>query len=488
MSIIKVEHLTFTHQGSFETLFHDVSFQLDTEWKTGLIGRNGKGKTTLLHLLMKRLPYQGSIQSNVIFDLFPFEINDKQQTTSSIAQQISPQSEAWQIIKELSLLQVKEEVLERPFETLSYGEQTKVMLAILFSQSNHYLLIDEPTNHLDGQARKLLSNYLKKKRGFILVSHDRSFLDLCIDHVISINRSKIEVQQGNFSTWKQNKDYQDQFELAENERLQKDIGRLKESAHRQAQWSNKVEATKIGHGVADRGFVGAQAARVMKKGKNTEKRMKRAIVQKEALLHDLDHAPSLKLTTLEHHRSCLLTLDRVWIHYDQGVVAGPISFSLHQGERLAILGVNGSGKSSLIRCFTQDAQNYTGVVTMAPQLKISEVRQDTGFLQGLCTTYAQAQGIDLTLFLTVLRKLDFRRELFERPMESYSEGQKKKVLIAASLSKPAHLLIWDEPLNFIDVLSRIQIEQLILSFKPTMIVIEHDQSFIESIATKTIQL
>lgn len=99
----------------------------------------------------------------------------------------------------------------------------------------------------------------EKKKGFILVSHDRRFLDDCVDHILSINRANIEVQSGNFSSWMSNFERQQEFELAQNERLQKNIGRLQQSAKRSAVWSERVEASKIG--AADKGYVGHKAAK-----------------------------------------------------------------------------------------------------------------------------------------------------------------------------------------------------------------------------------
>ena len=133
--------------------------------------------------------------------------------------EICPAAEDWELLKEVSLLDVNVEALYRPFETLSNGERTKVLLAALFVGSNRFLLIDEPTNHLDAEARQKIGNYLHKKKGFILVSHDRELLDACVDHILSINRGDIVVQQGNFSSWWNNKQMQDEYELAENQKL-----------------------------------------------------------------------------------------------------------------------------------------------------------------------------------------------------------------------------------------------------------------------------
>ena len=170
---------------------------------------------------MGKYEYSGIISASVCFDYFPYRIEDESKDTLEVIERIVPDYELWLLQKELSLLNVDEEVLYRPFATLSNGERTKVLLASLFLQQNHFLLIDEPTNHLDAEGRRLVADYLNGKKGFILVSHDRNFLDRCVDHTLSINRRNIEVQRGNFSSWQKNKQMQDEYELAENERCAK---------------------------------------------------------------------------------------------------------------------------------------------------------------------------------------------------------------------------------------------------------------------------
>ena len=116
----------------------------------------------------------------------------KSQFTNEIFFEIAPAAEEWELMRELSYLDIEADVLYRPFETLSNGEQTKVLLAALFCNEGHFLLIDEPTNHLDVKAREIVAAYLKKKKGFILVFHDRRFLDGCVDHILSLKRCKAE--------------------------------------------------------------------------------------------------------------------------------------------------------------------------------------------------------------------------------------------------------------------------------------------------------
>ena len=131
---------------------------------------------------------------------------------------------------------------------------------------------------------------------------------------------------------------------------------------------------------------------------------------------------------------------------------------------------------------------HTGTITIGSGLIISYVPQDTSHLRGNLSVFAEEHNLNESLFKAILRKMDFERIQFEEDMRDFSEGQKKKVLIAKSLCEKAHLYVWDEPLNFVDIYSRMQIEQLIEEFSPTMLLVEHDMAFREAIATKTITL
>lgn len=212
--------------------------------ETRVYGEKRQRKTTFLHLLLGKYEYRGKISANVQFEYFPYPVDNKELNTLDVINDIIPDYVHWEFMRELSLLKVSEDVLYRPFESLSNGEQTKVLLAALFLKENSFLLIDEPTNHLDMNARSVVSQYLRAKSGFILVSHDRSFLDHCVDHILSINKTNIDIQRGNFSDWWENKTRQDHFELAENEKLRKDFKRLSESAKRTSNWSHEVEKRK----------------------------------------------------------------------------------------------------------------------------------------------------------------------------------------------------------------------------------------------------
>ncbi|OAB27448.1 Lsa family ABC-F type ribosomal protection protein [Paenibacillus macquariensis subsp. defensor] len=492
MSLINVTNLTFAYEGSYDNIFENVSFQIDTDWKLGFTGRNGRGKTSFLNLLLGKYEYSGNISAHVSFEYFPFHVENKQSNTIDVINDIFPDYIHWKLMRELSLLKVSDEVLYRSFDSLSNGEQTKVLLAALFIKENSFLLIDEPTNHLDMTARKLVSDYLKTKSGYILVSHDRSFLDNCVDHTLSINKTNIEIQKGNFSAWWENKMRQDNFELAENEKLRRDINRLSGSAKRTGNWSHEVEKTKNGTrnsgSKVDKGYIGHKAAKMMKRSKSIEQRQLSAIDEKSKLLKNIENSDSLEISQLDFHKNLLAELDLVSIYYGEKRVCEDISFTIEQGMRIALVGKNGSGKSSIIKLICGEDLNYTGNFMKDSQLKISYVSQDTSHLHGNLSDYAANNGVDESLFKSILRKLDFSRVQLEKDISDFSGGQKKKVLIAKSLSENAHLHIWDEPLNFIDVISRMQIEELLLEYEPTILFVEHDKEFCNNVATDIIDL
>mgnify|MGYP000432398067 CR=1 FL=1 len=365
MAQINVSNLTFGYEGSYDTIFENVSFSIDTSWKLGFVGRNGKGKTTFLQLLLGKYEYQGAITRSVVFDYFPYPVKQKdlERTAAELMEDWKAGVESWRVLCELEKLDMDAELLYRPFGTLSFGERTRVMLAVLFSGENDFLLIDEPTNHLDQDAREIIKKYLASKKGFILVSHDRDLLDACIDHVLVLNRASIEVQSGNFSSWWENKTRMDHFAMEENEKHLKEIASLKQAAVRSRKWADKNEATKIGYdpvkehdrSVATRAYIGAKTKKMQSRVTQYERRMEREIQEKEGLLQDIEQPVSLKLMPLSYHKERLISCQELSVRYEgaEDDVLKNLTFELVQGERVFLHGENGCGKSTLIKTILQ---------------------------------------------------------------------------------------------------------------------------------------
>ena len=510
MAQIQVNDLTFSYDGSADDVFENVTFRIDTDWKLGLIGRNGKGKTTLLQLFMGNMHYSGSISTGTCFDYFPYKVSesDLKVSAAELIEKWKPQVEIWQVLIQMDALKMDSECLYRPFGTLSFGERTRVMLSVLFADENEFLLIDEPTNHLDTRAREIVKNYLATKKGFILVSHDRDLLDSVCDHVLVLNRSSIEVQAGNFTSWWENKEKKDAFLQAENEKHLKEISKLKTAVDRSSRWADKNEGTKIGFDpvkehdrfISTRSFIGAKTKKMQARVKSYEQRIDREIDEKEGLLNDIEKVVDLKIEPLKYHKEVLVNANDMSLKYEgakEDLFTG-LRFQVKRGERIILSGANGCGKSSILKAILEKAElsenrigsgiMISGDLFVASGMTISYVNQNTSFLSGSLRKFCEDKGLSESLFLSVLRQLDFSREQFTKNMEDYSEGQKKKVLIAASLITPAHLYIWDEPFNYIDVFSRMQIEKLLLKYKPTMLLVEHDIRFQEKIGTEIIRI
>ncbi|MGN0641569.1 MAG: ribosomal protection-like ABC-F family protein [Huintestinicola sp.] len=493
MPLINVSDLTFGYEGSYDNIFENVSFRIDTDWKLGFIGRNGRGKTTFLKLLMGEYEYSGTISAETEFEYFPYHVPDDGSAAIDIIRQVSG-AEDWEIHREISLLKADEGLLYRPFTEISMGERTKCLLAAMFLKQNSFLLIDEPTNHLDSEGRSALADYLSAKKGFILVSHDRALLDKVIDHVISINRTDIEVMKGNYSVWDENRRRRESFEMAENERLKKDIKRLESAAKRAQSWAECSERKKIGFdpsstekSIGRRSYEGAKAKKMMSRAKAYEERSLKAAEEKSALLKNTEKNDDLKLTPLQYRSDILGEVKNFVLGYGESSSAG-VSFEIKRGCRTALCGPNGSGKSSILKAIMGMDIPCSGSVRLGSGVKISYVPQSADGLRGSLKEYADSFGIDLSLYFTILRKLDFSRLQFEKNLEELSSGQKKKAMIARSLCEKAHLYLWDEPLNYIDVLSRIQIEELITEYNPTLLFVEHDDFFTEKIADVTVFL
>ncbi|URZ86912.1 ribosomal protection-like ABC-F family protein [Floricoccus penangensis] len=485
--MIEIKNLTFSYAEN--NIFEDINCRIDNSWHLALVGRNGRGKTTLLKLLQNTFEYSGQISTENNFVYFPQNVTDKENLLYYILHELAD-FEDWKLKRELNLLNFPQDGLWRPFNSLSGGEQTKALLAILFLDDNNFPLIDEPTNHLDKESREVVARYLMKKRqGYIVVSHDRSFLDEVSDHVIAIEKNQLVTYQGNFTTYETEKKLRDEFEFAKNEKLKKEIHRLKETAREKAAWSNKMENTKnrkvrgfdSEKKRVDKGAIGTQAARLMQKSKNAERRANKDLEEKEKLLKNLEYINVLGINYKPYRKDKVITFNEVTVAFEEGKpLFEPISFEINSGQITAIIGPNGIGKSQLLNKIYREAKNKN--------VKISRVRQIYEDNSGYIKDWAYKQNLDYQMLLNNLKKLGMERNVFKQKIENMSMGQQKKIELARSLSTPAELYIWDEPLNYLDVFNHEQIEELILQINPTMIVVEHDKFFIDKIANQIIEL
>ena len=454
MSLIRADGVNFSYFGSLEPVFTNLNFTIDSSWRTGLIGANGSGKTTLFKILCGEEKSGGKIISDVPFVRFPFDA-DPYESVGNIAARCG---EAWRLTRELSLLGLGKDIRYRPLGTLSGGERTKVMLAVLFC-TDGFPLIDEPTDSLDMRGRERLAEYLKGKRGYIVASHDRAFLDRCTDHTLALSGGGAEVVAGSYRVWQEENEHRIAAAREKKRSLENEAERMTAAAQRTARWAARAEQAKYGvqksGQKADKGFVSASAARVMKRAKISADRKNAAA----------EHAKQLAAVLLQEET----------IAFSPQICRKQCIFDIFG---LAVVGENGSGKSTLLKFIAESLQGED----------VSYVSQQCEDVCGTPVQYAATCGIDEPSFKSMLAKLGFGRTDWDKDMSLLSTGQRKKAALARSLLTKARLYLWDEPFNYLDIPAREMIEDAITASSPTMVFVEHDAAFVSRAATRIFRI
>ena len=224
----------------------------------------------------------------------------------------------------------------------------------------------------------------------------------------------------------------------------------------------------------------------MSQSKNLENRNEKKLQEKQSLLKDLEREQTLKITGSTHHdRTPVILKDVSILRYGE-VVSSGIDLTVERGQKISLQGANGCGKSTLIKFLAgvneDEGITAEGDIHIANGLKISYVGQDTSSLKGSLYDICAGRGADRTQFSTILVKMGFTKDMLYRSAEALSLGQKKFVMLALSLCEKADVYLWDEPLNYIDVYMRKEIERLVRDSDVTMLFVEHDRAFAESVA------
>jgi len=543
---IIVRDLHFSHTDSSRAVFRGISFTLSTVWRCALVGRNGRGKTTLLRLLNQQLipqaaefevplptllfpglypgqPSAGEPQSGISSHEAARAIagpyREIEQAIDRLSQRTDPnrpstiealnhQIENFEALEGYTIDSAIDRELDalgidgkRRYEQLSGGEQTRVMLAGLFARKDIYRLVDEPTNHLDRAGRRLVSDYLAQQSGYLLVSHDRHFVDECCDHVLGLRAQDTHLIKGSYSDYHTEADRDNAREQRTNAGLKKELRRLEQAAVARRDGAHAREREKGAH--ADNGYIGHKAAKQMRRALNIEQRADAALAEKRALLQNLDKTRQLKLNQAARKSGTpLCQVNNLSIGYNGSTIAANLELELKVGDRLAITGANGCGKTCLLRTLLGEVPAMGGTVRWAPGTRKQQARQQPGGPFPAPTNWS--------LFLQILGVLGVDGDLINRrrkrlfaPTPStdstsepttetadsvLSQGQLKKIELAYSFVEPVDVLIWDEPLNYMDIQTREQLLELVLSAQPTVVFVEHDAYFVSKTATQELAL
>jgi ATPase subunit of ABC transporter with duplicated ATPase domains len=434
----------------------DVSLTIYPGDRLILFGENGSGKTSLFHILTGRL---------------------------------KPNSGAVSLARGLRI-----GYLEQDFAALD-GDRTCLEVALepfgrLIALEQHDLLLfDEPTNHLDIPAREWLEERLSNmNRAYVVASHDRGFLDAVGTKVAHLDGGGLTLYAGNYSAFCEQREQRIEAGWRSYEKGQKRIRRLREQAQSYRGWSNAREKEK--RGVADKGFVGHRAAKLMKRSLIARRRMEEAIEQAET-----DKPFERDRIKIDFHFSkgndLLLATDLTVGYYagTEPLVEG-VTIDLRAGDRLAVVGPNGCGKTALLRTLLGELAPLSGEVRLAPSARIGYFDQDNRRLPNHDTALGAvlATGRDGTLVRTILGRMGVRRETVNKPPGQLSSGERAKVLLAKLILGRHSLLVLDEPTNHLDIETQDVLLDALQDFPGGILFVSHDRHFIDALATHMLLL
>ncbi len=521
MAKIEIKDLSYYYDEFYHPVFEHVNLRLDSDWNLGLIGRNGKGKTTLLNLLSGELePSSGSIDRCGSISKFPYSYDKNYIKTlevvkeciggfTTIERKLSSMQESLEeenssvdtycellnqyadaggyvvesrILRELERFGFSSDILERDFQTLSGGEQTCMYIIALFLRKDPFVMLDEPTNHLDAEKREKLCEYLKKKKGFILVTHDYEFLDQVVDHILAINKADITLEQGNYSTWKKNMLQKEEHERKLREELIKEVSALENRAEQSRNWAEVGNRQKLPYKSHER----ANGNRAyMQRAKRSEQKILNDIEQKKKLLRNMEEEKSLSLLHQKENEESILHFEGLSFSYDKKrYLFRDLYLSVEPGDRVWIQGRNGCGKSTLLRIILGELDNED--ISYVDDVKIAYASQIPKWNKGKIEDLIKPEN--KRAFDRTCDAFDLPKDLYDRPLETFSSGELRKIDLARALSQPSDILILDEPLNYMDYMFKIQLRKALVEQMVTLIFVEHDREFGKAVSTKVLYL
>lgn len=493
MFLFVAKNLSQTKGGN--DIFQNLNFEIQVGEKTALVGSNGIGKTTLLRVIAGiDVPTGGSLRFFRPVQIGYLAQDDShfmETTVQSALESVSSKPTAnWQ--EALSRFNfVGRETQKVSF--LSGGEKTRLKLACLWLQGCEFLLLDEPSNHLDLEQLNWLEGYLRDYPGTaLIVSHDRYFLDQVAGRVIELSKTGITSYPGNYSAYKQVKEakfaqdlktYYDQEKQAHKiEQAIQELTSWEEKAHRQSRLKAKSEGPCMGL----KEYYRAKAKKIAKSVKNKAKHLER--LQEERIDRPKE-APKVNLSFQELRRggARLLTAEGVSKSYGSRVILDKLQFYLRPGEKAALIGNNGTGKTTLLRLILNQEPIDQGTLWISPTAKIGYLDQEIQSIgiQHTVIEEVTRTGCQPALARQMLAGLLIRGDAVFKPCSVLSMGERVRIALIKLLVGQYDLLLLDEPTNFLDLESREKFEEALLAFEGAVIVVSHDRYLLDRVSGTT---
>ena len=489
-----------------------VTFQIDQGERVGLLGKNGAGKTTLFKILtgeldcdegtvtispghrmglISQIPVypEGYTVDDVLRSAFgrlhalTAEMEELAgrmaagETDPAILKRYGSLSERFEVFggydtdvaisKVANGLSISDDMRGRLFDQLSGGEKTRVNLGRLILEDTDILLLDEPTNHLDLHATEWLEAYIQKFRGTVVaISHDRYFLDRSVTRVIEIENGKAEFYSGNYSFYAVEKERRYQERMKQYEKEQAKIAQLEKSAEQLRMWA----------------FQGMD--KTYRRAISMERRIERMrTTAKPTKARKMD----ARFTAAEFHGDEVLGIRSLSKSFGEKKLFEGISLKVEGGERIALLGDNGTGKSTLLKILLGEEEADTGKVRMGPTVRLGYLPQIIHFdhpERSLVDTMLYDLGCSTQEARDRLAAFNFRGEDVFKPVSALSGGEQSRLRLCMLMDEKINLLILDEPTNHLDLSSREWIEEAVADYGGNLLFVSHDRYFINRFATR----
>ena len=497
-------------------ILDDLTFQIDTGERVGLLGRNGAGKTTLFKILTGELDYDsGTVQiasgrrvgliSQIPVYPAGYTVEDVLQTAFARMFRMKDEMDAlalrmeqgasdeatlrrygelnarfeglggWDtdtaVNKVANGLSISDEMRTRLFERLSGGEKTRVNLGRLILEDTDVLLLDEPTNHLDLQATEWLEEYLRKFRGTVVtISHDRYFLDRTVTRIIEIQDGKAAFYSGNYSFYAIEKERRYQERMKQYLKEQAKIQQLEKAAEQMHLWA----------------FMGNDA--LHKRAFSMEKRIERMrTTAKPTKARRLE----ARFQSREFKGDEVMQIKGVSKAFGEKKLFEDVYLRCEGGERIALLGENGTGKTTLLNMLTGYDRPDSGSIRLGPSVKAAYLPQVIHFAhpeRSMLDTMLYELDITPQSARNRLAAYQFTGEDVFKPVSVLSGGELSRLRLCMLMDESINLLILDEPTNHLDIDSREWLEQAVEAFDGTLLFVSHDRYFINRFATRVWEL
>lgn len=503
-----------------DEILRRVSFEINEGERVGLIGRNGTGKTTILKIIAGLETYDsGKLMirknRNIVYldqiPAFPVHFTSQNVLDSAFSELFGIQSELECLEKKISIqgtdtdervmkaygdlqetfaarggyeivhkqdivctgLKITDDLRTRRFSSLSGGEKTRVVLGMILLTKNGILLLDEPTNHLDMDTLEWLENFLESYSGtVVLISHDRYFLDNVINRTIELEDGETEVYHGNYSYYTAEKDRRllAQFEQYKNQK--KKISAMRESIKKLREWGSRGDNPKFFRRAA---HMEKQIERMAQIGKPVMNRKKMGLSFNDSSRSGQDVLEIKNLTKNFPGKSCIEKLD----------------CHIRFGERVAVLGKNGAGKSTIFRMISGNIAPDSGQIRMGSRVKSGYLEQEISFENPEKTLLEKIKWdleIEEGKARGILAKFMFTAQDVFKKIASLSGGEKTRLKFCLLMHRDLNFLILDEPTNHLDIESREVLEDALEKFAGTILFVSHDRYFINRFAHRTLHL